>query len=68
MTNIKDIIEPHRDNNMEWMKSAEVKTYLKVSSGSLPSLRIHEKLNPVKIGGVYYYKKAEVVALFEQRK
>lgn len=63
---IKELLEPHAQEKGEWLKSAEVRDILQVSPGSLQNLRIHGKLNPVKIGGVYYYKRAEVNALFEE--
>lgn len=66
LKNIKDILEPHKNTNMDWMRSAEVRGVLKLSPSSLQNLRVHGKLNPVKIGGAYYYKRVEVYALFEQ--
>ncbi len=54
-----------KQEKLEWLKSREVRELLKVSPGTLQNLRVSGKLNPVKIQGMWYYKLAEVNALFK---
>ena len=39
----------------KWLKSEEVKRMLKVSSGTLQTLRINRTLQYTKIGGIIFY-------------
>lgn len=49
----------------KWLKSADVKKILKISSGTLQNLRINETLNSKKIGGTHYYKSEDIEKLLE---
>lgn len=51
----------------EWMKSSEVKTMLKCSDASLKNYRDSGALPSSKIGGTYYYAKAEVDSMLLNR-
>ncbi|MBS1528801.1 MAG: helix-turn-helix domain-containing protein [Bacteroidetes bacterium] len=51
---------------VEWLKSNEVRKFLKSSASTLQNLRISGKLNPVKIAGTWYYRRSEIISLFEQ--
>ena len=53
-----------RENKVEkqW-RSSEVRKLLKISSGTLQSLRINGILHPSKIGGIIYYKEDEIQTL-----
>ena len=44
----------------KWLRSSEVRKLLKISPGTLQNLRITEKLNPKKIGGIMYYSYDEI--------
>lgn len=54
-----------RENKVEkqWLRSSEVRKLLKISSGTLQSLRINGILHPSKIGGIIYYKEDEIQTL-----
>lgn len=47
----KHAVEPPK----KWLKSEEVKKLLKVSPGTLQTLRINGTLQYTKIGGIIYY-------------
>jgi hypothetical protein len=49
----------------EWIKSAEVKKLLKISSGTLVNLRINGRLTFSKIGGTYYYRYPDLMKMIE---
>ena len=44
-----------RPQQKKWLKSDEVKRLLKVSPGTLQTLRINGTLQYTKIGGIIYY-------------
>jgi hypothetical protein len=62
---IEKLVPVRNEPITKWLKSQEVRKILKCSPGSLQNLRINGQLKPKKIGGVYYYQKSEVEALFE---
>jgi hypothetical protein len=50
----------------EWLKGSEVRKMLKISSGTLQTLRINQTLHGSKIGGIYYYRLEEIEKLLEK--
>ena len=46
-----------------WLKSNEVKELLKISPGTLQTLRVNGTLKYSKIGGIIYYEQAHVQQL-----
>ncbi|HKG06055.1 MAG TPA: helix-turn-helix domain-containing protein [Pedobacter sp.] len=51
----------------QWLKSREVKKLLKISSGTLQTLRLNGTLPYEKIGGILYYDYAEIQKLLGKR-
>jgi hypothetical protein len=49
--------------NKQWLRSSEVRKFLKISSGTLQNLRIKGILPYEKIGGIFYYAHADIVQL-----
>lgn len=49
--------------NKQFLRSAEVRKLLKISSGTLQNLRIKGILPYEKIGGIFYYAHADIVQL-----
>jgi Helix-turn-helix domain len=43
-----------------WLKNAEVKRLLGISSNTIQRLRIAGKLRSTKVGGVHYYKYEDI--------
>ena len=49
----------------EWLRNADVKKALKISSNTVQRLRISGKLRSSKIGGVHYYRLEDIEKLLE---
>ncbi|SIT10371.1 helix-turn-helix domain-containing protein [Belliella pelovolcani] len=63
---LQKLLSPKKQEVKDWLKSGEVRKILQISAGSLQNLRINGFLNPKKIGGTYYYRKAEIEKLFKE--
>jgi hypothetical protein len=50
----------------KWLRSAEVKKLLSISSGTLQNLRINGTLPFTRINGVIYYNKEDIDAILEK--
>jgi len=48
-----------------WMKNAEVKNLLNISSNTIQRLRIAGKLRSTKVGGVHYYRYEDIEKLLD---
>ena len=59
---------PHQENLQlkKWLKSDEVKKLLKVSPGTLQTLRINGTLTYTKLGGIIYYDYEHIEKLLQQ--
>ena len=49
------IPEPH-----EWLRCSDVRRMLKISTGTVQNLRISGQLKSQKVGGIHYYKLADI--------
>ncbi|MDT3402328.1 helix-turn-helix domain-containing protein [Mucilaginibacter terrae] len=65
LSEIRQILSVLPDKPKEWIKSADVKRLLKVSSGTLVNLRISGQLSFSKLGGTYYYRYADLIKMIE---
>jgi len=63
ITELKEIIN-HNPQPQKWIRSAEVKKIMNISSGTLQTLRINGTLPFTKIGSIHYYKYEEVLKIF----
>ena len=52
---LKSLIHENVQPAKKWLKTDEVKKLLKVSPGTLQTLRINGTLQYSKLGGIYYY-------------
>ena len=50
----------------QWLKSSEVRKFLKISPGTLQNLRINGTLNYNRIGGIIYYKYDDIKKMLEK--
>jgi hypothetical protein len=61
LTDLKGVISESKNASLKgWLKSSEVRSYLKIGTSKLQSLRITGKLVSSKIGGVHYYKLEDI--------
>jgi len=67
----KIIADSNKDQNnklaLEWLKSRAVRKLLDISAGSLQNLRITGKIRFKKVLGSYYYSKADIMNLFNDK-
>jgi hypothetical protein len=54
-TELKSLLKADSQPIKKWLKSDEVKKILKVSPGTLQTLRINGTLQYTKLGGIIYY-------------
>jgi hypothetical protein len=57
---IKFLIRPSEKDEDEWLRCADVRKLLKISTGTIQNLRISGKLKSNKVGGIHFYKKSDV--------
>lgn len=67
LNNIKELIGNNQKSTAKkWLKSAEVRKLLGLSTGTLQNLRINGTLPYTKIGGVIYYDYNGIMNVLEQ--
>lgn len=65
LNDIKALIAPQAAQPAKWLKSYQVRNLLKISSGTLQTLRVNGTIPFTKVGGIIYYKQEEVQKLLE---
>ena len=55
-----------KTSDKQWLKNAEVKKILNISSNTIQRLRIAGKLRSSKIGGVHYYRYADIEKMLNE--
>lgn len=65
-TELKSLFKTDSPPVKKWLKSDEVKKILKVSPGTLQTLRINGTLQYTKIGGIIYYDYEHIQKTMEQ--
>ena len=67
----KIIKESKKDQNnksvLDWLKSRVVRNLMDISAGSLQNLRITGKIRFKKVLGAYYYSRADIMNLFNEK-
>ena len=67
LTELKQAIKTDPSSpQKKWLKSEEVKKILKVSPGTLQTLRINRTLQYTKIGGIIYYDYEHIQKIMQQ--
>jgi len=60
LNDIKALLGKKIETPKEWLKAAEVRKLLKISAGTLLTLRATGQLHYSKIGGTYYYRYQDI--------
>lgn len=68
INDLKALIQFKENSKKEWLRSNEVRKLLKISPGTLQTLRVNGTLHPSKIGGIMYYKMEEIEKLLNSTK
>jgi hypothetical protein len=63
---LKLILRPEDGSNKTWLKSADVRRILKISPGTLQTLRINGTLRYTKVGSTMYYKLDDINSILEK--
>jgi len=50
-----------------WLRSSEVKAFLKISSGTLQNLRINGTLSYTRVGGTLYYNYKDIEEMLKKK-
>lgn len=64
LQDIRDLFHIKTTEQKLWLRSAEVKEMLKISSGTLQTLRANGTLSFTRIGGTLYYNYKDIEKLF----
>lgn len=62
---IQDRIKPPKKT---YLKSSEVKSMLKISTGTLHTLRVNGTLPFYKVGGIILYEKEDIIKIIEENR
>ncbi|WP_183560006.1 helix-turn-helix domain-containing protein [Mucilaginibacter sp. SP1R1] len=60
LLDIRLLLSEKQQDNKEWLRCADVRKMLKISTGTVQNLRISGKLKSQKVGGIHYYKLTDV--------
>ena len=66
INDLKELLKPQENNTKEWLRSSEVRKLLNISPGTLQSFRINGKLKTAKIGGIHFYRYADIEKLLNE--
>ncbi len=66
---MKEIIQPNSNcTAKKWLKSIEVRDLLKISPGTLQTLRVNGVLNYTRMGNIFYYDQDDIQKILEANK
>jgi hypothetical protein len=63
LNDIKNLLASKKREEPEWLRCSDVRRMLKISIGTLQKLRISGKLKFHKVGGIHFYKRADVESM-----
>jgi len=64
LNDLRQLLAPREAKLIKpWLKNAEVKKLLSISSNTIQRLRVAGKLRSTKVGGVHYYKLEDIEKL-----
>lgn len=63
---LRALLQAKQDSDMP-LKSREVCRLLRISPGTLQTLKRNGTLRPIKIGGTHYFRKSDVQMLFNKK-
>ena len=60
LNDIRALLANNKTETKEWLRCADVRKMLKVSTGTVQNLRITGKLKSQKIGGIHFYNITDI--------
>ena len=67
LEDLQKILNSSKTMEKKWLKSNEVRKILKISSGTLQTLRINGTLQYSKVGGTIYYNYQDIEKMLNQK-
>ena len=67
LKDIKNLFNIKISEQKLWLRSSEVKTLLKISSGTLQSLRVNGTLSYTRVGGTLYYNYKDIEKMLNKK-
>lgn len=68
LSDIQDLLSKRHEEPKKWLKSYQVKNLLKISGGTLHTLRSNGTLKFTRIGHIIYYNYEDIMQLLEVNK
>lgn len=68
LADLKELLSSSSPTQKTWLKSADVKKMLGISSGTLANLRVNGTIPYSKVGGVIFYDYNEIAQVIENNK
>jgi len=62
---LKEVLQQSSQTTKQWLKSSEVRKMLGISHRTLQNLRINRSLPYTKLGGIMFYKYADIERILE---
>jgi hypothetical protein len=66
IADLRKVLSGQPTETKKWLKSYEVRRMLKISPGTLQSMRVNGTLPYTKIGGVMYYAHDDITKMLEK--
>ncbi|QJD95397.1 helix-turn-helix domain-containing protein [Mucilaginibacter robiniae] len=63
LNDIQALLINNRPETKEWLRCADVRKLLKVSTATVQNLRMTGKLKSHKVGGIHFYRLADVESM-----
>jgi hypothetical protein len=60
LRDIRALLDNNKPETKEWLRCADVRKILRVSTGTVQNLRIAGKLKSQKVGGIHFYKLTDI--------
>lgn len=60
LNDIRELITNNKTESKEWLRCADVRKMLNISTGTIQNLRISGKLKSKKVGGIHFYKLTDI--------
>lgn len=67
LKDIKNLFNIKISEQKLWLRSSEVKALLKISSGTLQSLRVNGTLSYTRVGGTLYYNYKDIEKMLNKK-
>ncbi|WP_265131029.1 helix-turn-helix domain-containing protein [Chryseobacterium oranimense] len=67
LEDIKNLFNLNISQQKLWLRSSEVKSLLKISSGTLQNLRINGTLSYTRVGGTLYYNYKDIEEMLKKK-